>query len=284
MTTTLEQHNVRFRRYLPASLIQSTRCYVVGCGAGGSALFRSLNSMGFPLTLIDHDIISTENIGSQGWHPSQIGQAKVHTLEDANVYPGQVNAQFCRIEEVDPEHLGLLPSESNALWFSCVDSPTARRHVSVAIDHWMKRQYHQSTPPEKAALFDGRALLTQGRLLAFPLLPSITSALDEWESTIPSESDAAVPDCADTSIIYASYFSASILAHLATQYLLGHLTKPIDLTWNLFDPIDHVPQLYPTPPDQPEPYKCRDCGSTDHEVTDNFTKCKKCGLNVLHFA
>jgi len=100
---------------------------IVGCGAIGSHTAISLARMGYSfITLYDDDVVSEENMGSQGFYIGDIGKPKVDALA-SHIFSAsgiKVYTQNKRVDAYD--------TLSDDIVIASVDSMNARREILQA--------------------------------------------------------------------------------------------------------------------------------------------------------
>ena len=100
---------------------------IVGAGAIGSYVAMSLARMGYhKLTVIDFDVVSEENMGSQGYFINDIGKPKVEALASHILNASGIQIQT-RIERVDSYAI-----LSDYITIASVDSMNARMDIFKA--------------------------------------------------------------------------------------------------------------------------------------------------------
>ena len=110
----------------PAGLaaLQSARAAIIGVGNIGGQVAPHLAMMGVGLVLVDRDVVSEENLGTQGFADADLGLPKVaaRARAIARLNPG------CPVEAVhaDIARLGLGALCHVDIIFSCLDSRVAR--------------------------------------------------------------------------------------------------------------------------------------------------------------
>ena len=114
-----------------------TRVYIVGLGGIGSSIVDNLIpvldkiGLDIELTLMDSDIVESNNLGHQRFLASDIGKSKVGALKERFSH---VNVEINAIEK----DLLELDELSNAEYVVvCVDNPEARRIVHQLQCNWL---------------------------------------------------------------------------------------------------------------------------------------------------
>jgi len=137
---------LRFSTLFDVEKLIQTPVRIIGCGAVGRQVALQLAAMGVSeLYICDFDTITSHNVGSQGWHPREVGKLKIEMLrETLQHWNGTIWTQEGKWEEGDEE--GDFPT------FLCVDSLSARRKclrklrtlgVPIIIDGRMGAEYFQ---------------------------------------------------------------------------------------------------------------------------------------------
>ena len=219
-------HNERFTRYsglIDPEVIRSKPIIILGCGAIGAALARQLAAMGFEFfVLYDDDVVSAENLGTQGWRPAQLGLQKVEALRSdiAGINP-QVTGFDAerRADAVDMRELMEVAEHQRAFVFMCVDSMDARKEITTGI--W-------ESPHDNICVFDARMGLST--LRAFCLHSDESWA--HWQESWFPAAEAHQGQCTMQSTYYTASMAASVLSALAIQQLIGGIL-PHEVQCNL---------------------------------------------------
>lgn len=120
------EFTTRHASILPSSCTKK-KITIVGCGAIGSHTALSLARMGYEyLTLIDDDVVSAENMNSQGYYIDEIGQPKVDALA-THIY----RATGFTVEKINKRIQSYDILDSDIL-ICAVDSMAARKDIFQA--------------------------------------------------------------------------------------------------------------------------------------------------------
>jgi molybdopterin/thiamine biosynthesis adenylyltransferase len=108
--------------------VRRKRVAVLGLGNIGGQLTQHLVLLGMPIVLVDRDVVTEANLGTQGFTEQHIHLPKVHARAE---WLGPLNPT-CRIEPIhaDIRGLGLGALRDTALLFSCLDNRPARLLVN----------------------------------------------------------------------------------------------------------------------------------------------------------
>jgi molybdopterin/thiamine biosynthesis adenylyltransferase len=108
--------------------LQDARVAILGVGNVGGQLAQHLVLLGARLVLVDRDVVTEANLGTQGFTEDDIGRPKAGARAE---WLGPLNPR-CRIEPVhaDIRRLGLGALRGITLLFSCLDSRAGRATVS----------------------------------------------------------------------------------------------------------------------------------------------------------
>jgi len=221
MTRIEDDRTARYSSIIDPSVLRSASALIVGCGAIGRQLGLQLASIGVDtISLVDHDIITSTNLGTQGWSPSDLGEPKAHVL-------------FKQMRHINPSLMGTahankwtgLPSVADPYFpttpattiFFCVDSIDTRAALAAA--------YPMNT------FFDAR-------MAALSLhVYSVTDAstYERYLSTIFPASEAAPIPCTARSTLFCASLAASLLCSQFVSHLRG-MKPAFHVSGNLIDP------------------------------------------------
>lgn len=82
--TPLLDRDIRQRDLVPPARLAACHAVIIGVGAVGRQVAMQLAAVGIShMTLIDHDIVGVENLASQAYWPSDLGQLKVDPRQPA---------------------------------------------------------------------------------------------------------------------------------------------------------------------------------------------------------
>jgi len=110
---------------------------LIGAGGIGSLLAITLGKMGFDLLIVDDDVVSSENTGTQLYGDCQIGWQKTHAISDTlemfapDVFVKTVENRVC----VNSKYLWELWNQAlrNEFIISGVDSIKSRQEIFAAL-------------------------------------------------------------------------------------------------------------------------------------------------------
>ena len=157
---------------------------VVGCGAIGSHVSMSLARMGYKyITIIDDDVVSAENMGSQGFMISDIGQPKVDALS-AHILNASGTVVTKRNERIDG-----YSTLSDDIVIAAVDNMNARRDIL------------QSYVNDYGVFIDPRMGAEFARLFVLNLSNDKREA---YKKVWYSDSDAVAEACTQKATVYCA--------------------------------------------------------------------------------
>lgn len=189
-----------------------------GVGAIGRPLAINLATMGFPhLTIIDPDMVSPENLGPQGYAPTQIGLLKVLSLRDTlNTINDDVSVIWSPERSPDT-HLDITP-----VHFLCVDSMKARLDI---VNHIHQKSLGQPLP----TIIDCR--MSAQNFTIYSLTNNVTrdEYLNNRDITFP-DSEADTPPCTMRSTLHCASACAAFAIHRLIKVLQGHTLPHLGIT------------------------------------------------------
>lgn len=202
----------RQKHMLPNALLSQQIAMVVGVGAIGRHVTTMLAAMGIgSLVLVDPDVVSVENLSSQGWRPADLDLHKVDALaiEVAAMNPAvRVSTRAGRFQR--PQSLPV------SVVFSCVDDMEARRFVAECCkEHWTSE--------------DERHLFVDCRMAAEILRVLSVSQPSEWpryEGTLFSQAEAYGGTCTRQTTIYCANICAGKAVAEFAKWLRRVPTEP----------------------------------------------------------
>lgn len=216
-TERLAGRDARQRDLVPPERLADCHAVVIGVGSIGRQVALQLAATGVPaMTLYDPDTVAVENLATQGFWETDLGDAKVHAV--ANV----CHQQYPRLElHARPERFR---KSSVRDWsrdhphvvFCCVDSIATRKLV------WEATR-------ERASFFaDGRMTAEVVRVLAsdFPVMD------ERYAGTLFAAGEAVAGSCTAKSTIYAASVAAGLMVGQFARWLRGQWVTP-DQTLNL---------------------------------------------------
>lgn len=202
--------DVRQREIVPPQRLAASCALVIGVGAIGRQVAVQLAALGVPrLDLVDHDVVSVENLAPQAYWPADLGRDKVEATADLcrRIHPqaglGVHAGRFRRssVRSLDCLRRGDRPLAA----FACVDSMEARRLLWDSLH-------------ERVAFWaDGRMSAEVVRVLA-----SGDPAGDEHYPTTLFRPEQAYPGaCTARSTVYAASVAAGLMLCQFTRWLRG---------------------------------------------------------------
>lgn len=198
-------------------VLEKTSCIVVGTGAVGRQTALQLASMGpGKITIIDHDFIAEENLGPQGYSPSDIGKMKVDALRKSMLHLNPDLEVYTKPRKfLRPD---ILRSEGSAV-FCCVDNMVGRRFI------WK--------------CCEGRASFFVDSRVGAEVVRIITGG-DHYEKTLFSEEEALQLPCTARTTIFCSNIAAGLQVQQFSRFLRG-LPLEEDFILNLLSmEVTHV--------------------------------------------
>jgi hypothetical protein len=188
---------------------------LVGLGGIGSNLAVMLGKMGFnPLTLVDGDKVSEENIGTQLYEQNDVGGWKtaVTSARLSRFSPDtQVFTLTAFVEGDTPWH-----ELASPLVVSAVDSIAARQAIWAAIAgrDWL-------------LYVDARMALETAQVWA------VTKDIEQnYEAALAAQDDSLIPDdpCTARATFYGGALAASCAAYVLRRFITS---KPLDLVYSI---------------------------------------------------
>lgn len=197
----------RYSGLINADSILGTHAYIIGVGAIGYQIARSLATMGVPkIHLADFDKVEEANLGTQGWSHADLKKYKVAAAKDAleQINPEiEVTTQSRKWERDDA------PASYKDIVFLCVDTMAARKEISQSLPNPM---------------IDSRmSALTIQTLYLDPM--SIESC-EEYEKTLFEDSDAFQAPCTSRSTYFTAAMAAALAINTWRQHLDGFIPLP----------------------------------------------------------
>ena len=183
---------------VPAERIAQFKATVIGVGAIGRQVALQLTAIGITrLQLIDHDIVETSNLASQGYREKDLGRLKV-----------EATAEQCRLinSGLDIEAVaGRFRRSRNTgeAIFCCVDSIETRRLIWKAVKN-------------KAAFFcDGRMSAETLRVIT----ACDSQSRRNYRFTLFAPEEAYAGPCTAKTTIYCANIAAGFMVAQFTKYL-----------------------------------------------------------------
>ncbi|UCG02557.1 MAG: ThiF family adenylyltransferase [Candidatus Heimdallarchaeota archaeon] len=205
----LNNRNIRYKELIPEEKLNSIQATVVGVGAIGRQVVLQLAAIGVPhISIIDFDTVGVENLGTQGFHESDIGRFKVDAVSDiCRAINSKIN--------INPSNTKFRPIQFiGGILFCCVDRIDTRKSIYNAIGH-------------RCDLFvDGRMSAEYLRVL---------SAFDDksreyYLTTLFPQQEAYVGSCTAQTTIYCANIAAGFMVAQFIKWLRGcNLDMDVDI-------------------------------------------------------
>jgi molybdopterin-synthase adenylyltransferase len=191
----------RYSRQLdivPPDALRACRASVIGVGAIGRQVALQLTAMGTPwLELVDHDVVETSNLASQGYLETDLGRPKVEATAELC---RQINSDLTLVRRPSRFRRSMALSE---IVFVCVDSIDVRRHVWEAVK-------------DQVTFFcDGRMAAEVLRVLVASDGPS----RQHYPTTLFPETEAHVGACTAKTTIYCANVAAGFMVAQFAKWL-----------------------------------------------------------------
>ncbi len=213
----LRDRDLRQRELVPPGQLTDCHALIIGVGAVGRQAALQLAAVGVPrLTLVDHDTVAVENLATQGYWATDLGNAKVHTTKALCALINPDTELTAYPERFRRSLLRRIGSTDRLVVFACVDWITARRSIWEAVQ-------------QDAALYlDGRMSAEVLRILAIDR-PALNTS---YASTLFDSDQAFVGSCTAKSTIYTASIAAGLLIGQFAKWLRRLPVDP-DLCLNL---------------------------------------------------
>ena len=213
--------DLRQRQLVPPASLGACHALVVGVGAIGRQVAVQLAALGVPaMDLIDFDLVSVENLASQGYWPADLARMKV-----------DATAELCR--QIHPEiELHTHPERfrrSSAKTLECLKTRQRKVVVFACLDSMDgRRLLWESLCGQVSFFVDGRMSAEIVRVLA-----SGDPASDRhYPSTLFGQERAYAGACTAKSTIYTANIAAGLMLTQFTRWLRG-LPTDADVLLNL---------------------------------------------------
>ena len=198
--------DARQRDLVPPERLARCHAVVVGVGSVGRPVALHLAAMGVPaLTLYDPDAVGVENLATQGFAESEVGEPKVHAAAGAchHLRPMlEVHAHPERFRKSAPR---AWPADRDHVVFCCVDSIAARRLVWDVVR-------------TRVAFFaDGRTAAEVVRVLA----AGAPAADRAYARTLFPAAEAYAGPCTARTTGYAAGVAAALMVGQFARWLRG---------------------------------------------------------------
>lgn len=144
----------RFSVTLPAEAIEDVEILLVGCGGIGSYTALLLAKMGLTnMTLVDHDLVEEENVGTQIYGNSAIGLSKTDALSDLILEHSDASTTTSHEARYDKTQLQLMRAPRR-IYIAAVDNMETRRTFFADVMAWTCANVHAMPgPPQVKALW-----------------------------------------------------------------------------------------------------------------------------------
>lgn len=210
-------YRIRQRDIIPEEKLDIRVC-LIGCGAIGSHTATALAQMGIKyFTLIDPDTVSTENMSSQGFVPSEINMMKAHAVQ-ARIYEHNPEASVIAHTEVF-DSLFRIRNPFGAIadiLISSVDNMGAR---CEAYEYAKEQKLDWFIDPRM-----GAEILT---------MATVRPLKDEWYTrTLFDDSKGVEERCTAKATIYTALM-ASALVCKSVKDIITNNPHTEYLTWNI---------------------------------------------------
>lgn len=196
----------------PEAILQTT-AWVIGVGAIGYQIARSLATMGVgEIHLVDMDKVEELNLGTQGWSHEDLGRAKVKAAAkaiakinpDAKIVCHNKKWTSKDAEEPSPE----------SIVFMCVDTMAARADI-------VKNALYP--------IIDSRmSALTIQTLYRAPFEPK---SIKDYEQSMFSDEEAYQAPCTSRSTFFTAAIAAGLAINTWRQSLDGFIPLPQSLVY-----------------------------------------------------
>lgn len=206
-TAALAHRDARQCDLVPPQRLAACHALVVGIGAVGRQVALQLAAMGVPaMDLVDHDVVAVENLAPQGYHPADLGQAKVRAT---GAVCWAINPDLmldCHVGPFRRSSVRTFPcfcGEQELALFCCVDSIAVRRLVWESARHRL------------AFFADGRMAAEVIRVLAAG--DPVTD--DYYATTLFATERAYAGACTAKSTIYTASIAAGLMVGQFARWL-----------------------------------------------------------------
>jgi len=191
------------------------RVVIFGCGSIGSYTALALFKMGFRnLTFIDYDIVEAENIGTQLFYESDIGEFKHHALpENLELMSNESQLGFISMEHKFEYDM--------AKDFMALNEICQGAIIVCAIDSMKAREWLFKLAPSMGALrfIDGRMAIEF--LDVYSVNPNVPESAEKYRKTLFSDDDAVPMPCTNKSIGYTAMISGGVIGKMVKDVVTG---------------------------------------------------------------
>lgn len=187
------------------------KCTVVGCGAIGSQVAKQLAHMSVgKITLVDHDVVSMENMGSQGFRETDIGRTKVGAILSVCE---EVNSQVVYEPHYKKFDRDIIVGN---VVFCCVDSMSARRQI------W-------NGSKQSKLFIDGRMNALSMRVITDEPFDGVEGGFNYAETIFPNN-EMVQGSCTAKATIYTASIAAGLMVSQLVLWMNG---SPLDHHFSL---------------------------------------------------
>lgn len=205
----IDNRDIRQRELIPPNRLAETRMTIVGVGAIGRQVAIQLTAIGVPrIQLIDHDIVATENLATQGFLESELGVPKVEAVARLC---SQINPS---VNITTTNHKFRSIQFSGGVFMCCVDGIDTRASIFKSVKNY-------------ADLFvDGRMSAEYLRVL----IAHDDASRKYYETTLFTSAEAYRGSCTSKSTIYCANIAAGLMIAQFAKWLRGcDLDNDIDI-------------------------------------------------------
>lgn len=219
----------RYKDLVPMERFRTHPVRVVGCGSVGRVVARTLAQMGAQtLILWDHDTVSEENLGTQGWAAADVGKPKVTAL---GAELRLLNPEEALRLSLYQQPFGVVGDDGFPVsaTFLCVDNLDIRKQCYA---------YLMNMGPEAEPFFlvDGRVLGEVGRVVTVVGAANSEFVDFDYTTTLVPQSDAEEGRCTQRMTPYGAMVAAAFMVRQYVAWLRGHPVVP-DVVFNLAEPM-----------------------------------------------
>ena len=189
-----EEFLTRQSGLIPIEDINKCRVLVIGCGGIGSHTIMALARMGISnITVIDPDVVSEHNVGSQGFDYVDVGKKKVIATKHKVFRSVRTNLKT-KVDTVNES--SELPKHDIAIL--AVDNMQARKDIVSLIE-------------AKAYYYDSHIINPSmgGEYLTLDVIPS--SDISKFKDILFDDEDAVQETCTTKATIYTTLMISSLI-------------------------------------------------------------------------
>lgn len=232
---------LRYSSIMSAEALERTHPLIVGCGAIGRQVALRLAQMGVTtMTIVDMDTVSEENLGPQGFSPTDVGRPKVQAIA---AHIGMHIAAECRVTQ----HNGRveeMPLEGDLPFthlFVCVDDMDVRGWIYANV---------YSKCPANCHYFDARMGAETLHIYNIPgvhinpedasgqtliALESLQPRIDDYRSpnVLFPQSEAEEAPCTERATSYCADMAGALLCLFFSYTLREGMVPPYHTVFNM---------------------------------------------------